>query len=152
MFGDDEAIAVTFRYGEAEHGVIGHIDLTGIPVAIAAGVAIDAASLIGAMTRKDDPFDRVRSRSAWPRRGAAWKVPLARCDEKPTRACRWDTLAYLPVGAGPGARLPAEGAAEVAVFTAADRAVGGRRLPGQSAGRGGAGGRRGRPRGSGPRS
>src|SRR5271163_1994544 len=24
VFGDDEAIAVTFRYGEAEHGVIGH--------------------------------------------------------------------------------------------------------------------------------
>src|SRR5262249_55473356 len=35
VFGDDEAIAVTFRYGEAEHGIVGQIDLTGIPVAIA---------------------------------------------------------------------------------------------------------------------
>ncbi len=48
VFGDEEAIAVTFRYGEAEHGIIGHIDLTGIPIAIAVGVAVDAASLIEA--------------------------------------------------------------------------------------------------------
>src|SRR5271167_1407241 len=59
VFGDDEAIAVTFRYGEAEHGVIGHTDLTGIPTAVAVGVAVDSAGLIEAMTREDDPFDRI---------------------------------------------------------------------------------------------
>jgi hypothetical protein len=122
VFGDDEAIAVTFRYGEAEHGVIGHIDLTGIPVAIAVGVAIDAASLIEAMTREDDPFDRVEQIGlAEARRGL--EAPLARCDEEPDPGLSVDTLAYLPVARSRVRRLPAEGAAEVAVFTAADRAA-----------------------------
>src|SRR6516162_11639655 len=58
VLGDDEAIAVTFRYAEAEHGIVGQVDLTGIPVAIAVGVAADAASLVEAIGREDDPFDR----------------------------------------------------------------------------------------------
>jgi len=59
IFGDNEAIAVTFRYGEAEHGIFAEIDLTGTPIAIAVGVALDAAALIEAVCREDDPFDRV---------------------------------------------------------------------------------------------
>ena len=31
VFGDDEAVAVTFRYGEAEHGVVVQVDLTLVP-------------------------------------------------------------------------------------------------------------------------
>ena len=31
VFGDDEAIAVTFSYGEAEHGVVVQVDLAGHP-------------------------------------------------------------------------------------------------------------------------
>src|ERR1700722_18172471 len=49
VFGDDEA----------EHGIVGQVDRTGVPVAIAVGVAANAASLIEAMHREDDPFDRV---------------------------------------------------------------------------------------------
>jgi hypothetical protein len=29
VFGDDEAIAVTFSYGEAEHGIVVQVDLAG---------------------------------------------------------------------------------------------------------------------------
>jgi hypothetical protein len=122
VFGDDEAVAVTFRYGAAEHGVIGHVDLTGIPVAVAVGVAIDAASLIEAMTRADDPFDRVEAIGLADARRRL-EAPLARCDEDPDPDLSVDTLAYLPVARSRVRRLPAEGAEPVPVFTAADRAA-----------------------------
>ncbi len=122
VFGDDEAIAVTFRYGEAEHGVIGHVDLTGIPVAVAVGVAIDSASLIEAVQREDDPFDRVEQIGLAEARRRL-ETPLARCDEEADPSLSVDTLAYLPVARSRMRRLPAEGAGEVHVFTAAERAA-----------------------------
>ena len=122
MFGDDEAIAVTFRYGEAEHGIVGQIDLTGIPIAIAVGVAADAASLIEAMSREDDPFDRVEHIGLAEARRRL-EEPLARCDEEADPGLAVDTLAYLPVARSRVRRLPAEGAGLVPVFTAADRAA-----------------------------
>jgi hypothetical protein len=122
VFGDDEAIAVTFRYGEAEHGIIGHIDLTGIPVAIAVGVAVDSASLIEAMIREDDPFDRIEQIGLAEARRRL-EVPLARCDEEADPGLSLDTAAYLPVARSRMRRLPAEGTEPVGVFTAADRAA-----------------------------
>ena len=122
VFGDDEAIAVTFRYGEAEHGIVGQIDLTGVPVAIAVGVAADAAALIEAMSREDDPFDRVEHIGLAEARRRL-EEPLARCDEEAGPGLAVDTLAYLPVARSRVRRLPAEGGGPVPVFTAADRAA-----------------------------
>ena len=122
VFGDDEAIAVTFRYGEAEHGIVGQIDLTGIPVAIAVGVAANAASLIEAVHREDDPFDRTEEISLAEARRRL-EAPLARGDEEADQAVSVDTVAYLPVARSRVRRLPAEGAAALPVFTAADRAA-----------------------------
>ena len=58
VFGDDEAIAATFGYGESEHGVVVQVDLTGIPIATAVGVATNAGNLIEAMSHHEDEFDR----------------------------------------------------------------------------------------------
>ena len=122
VFGDDEAIAVTFRYGEAEHGIVGQIDLTGVPIAIGVGVAADAAALIEAMNREDDPFDRVEHIGLAEARRRL-EEPLARCDEEAGPGVAVDTLAYLPVARSRVRRLPAEGGGPVPVFTAADRAA-----------------------------
>src|SRR5271169_460730 len=122
VFGDDEAIAVTFRYGEAEHGIVGQIDLTGIPVAIAVGVAANAASLIEAMNREDDLFDRTEQIGLAEARRRL-EAPLARGDEEADQGASVDTVAYLPVARSRVRRLPAEGAAALPVFTAADRAA-----------------------------
>jgi len=122
VFGDDEAIAVTFRYGEAEHGIVGQIDLTGIPVAVAVGVAANAASLVEAMHREDDPFDRTEEISLAEARRRL-EAPLARGDEEAGQAASVDTVAYLPVARSRVRRLPAEDAAAMPVFTAADRAA-----------------------------
>jgi hypothetical protein len=122
VFGDDEAVVVTFRYGEAEHGIVAQIDLTGIPAAVAVGVAADAASLIEAMRREDDPFDRTeRIGLAEARRRL--ETPLARGDEEAGPNLSVDTLAYLPVARSRVRRLPAEGAEPVPVLGAADRAA-----------------------------
>ena len=122
VFGDEEAVAVTFSYGETEHGIIGHIDLTGIPIAIAVGVAVDAASLIDGLNRVDDPFDRVEEISlAQARRHL--ETPLARCDQEGDPNLSVDTYAYLPVARSRVRRLPAEGAEPEQAFTAADRAA-----------------------------
>src|SRR5580700_5954486 len=122
VFGDDEAIAVTFRYGEAEHGIVGQIDLTGIPVAIAVGVAANAASLVEAVHREDDPFDRTEEISLAEARRRL-EAPLARSNEEAGQAVSVDTVAYLPVARSRVRRLPAEDAAALPVFTAADRAA-----------------------------
>jgi hypothetical protein len=122
VFGDDEAIAVTFRYGEAEHGIVGQIDLTGVPIAIAIGVAADAASLVEAMGREDDPFDRVEQIGLAEARRRL-DAPLARCDEETDPSLSVDTMAYLPVARSRVRRLPAEGAESLPVFTAADRSA-----------------------------
>jgi hypothetical protein len=122
VFGDDEAIAVTFRYGEAEHGVVGQVDLTGIPIVVAIGVAVDAARLVEAMSREDDPFDRFEPISLAEARRRL-EAPLARCDEEADPGLSVDTLAYLPVARSRVRRLPAEGAPPLPVFSAADRAA-----------------------------
>ena len=122
VFGDDEAIAVTFRYGEAEHGVVGQVDLAGIPIVVAIGVAVDAARLIEAMGREDDPFDRVEPIGLAEARRRL-DAPLARCDEEADPGLSVDTLAYLPVARSRVRRLPAEGASPVPVFSSADRAA-----------------------------
>ena len=122
VFGDDEAIAVTFRYGEAEHGIVGQIDLTGIPIAIGVGVAADAANLIEAVHREDDPFDRTEEISLAEAR-CRLEAPLARSDDESDQAVSVDTVAYLPVARSRVRRLPADGAPALPVFTAADRAA-----------------------------
>jgi hypothetical protein len=122
VFGDDEAIAVTFRYGDAEHAIVGQVDRTGIPIAVAVGVAANAAGLVEAMQPKDDPFDRVEEISLAEARRRL-EAPLARGDEEADAGASVDTVAYLPLARSRVRRLPAEDAGALPVFTAADRAA-----------------------------
>ena len=128
VFGDDEAIAVTFTYGEAEHGILVQVDLAGIPVAIAAGVSSNVDRLIEAISGGIGEegglgeFDRSETISlADARQHIAG--PLDRMDREPGRDLSNSTLAFLPLVRSRVRRLPAEGAAPVPVFTAADRAA-----------------------------
>jgi hypothetical protein len=122
VFGDDEAIAVTFRYGEAEHAIVGQVDLTGIPIVTGVGVAADAAGVIEALSQGDDPFDRVEQIGLAEARRRL-EAPLARCDEEADPGLSVQTLSYLPVARSRVRRLPAEGASPVPVFSSADRAA-----------------------------
>ena len=129
VFGDDEAIAVTFGYGEAEHGIVVQVDLTGIPIATAIGVSANAARLIEAITGDDEESSTGPSRSAWPRRAVAWpgrwtgrtttRTPT--CPPIPSRTCR-------SPGPGSAASRPTTGRCrgswvQAGSYTAADRAA-----------------------------
>jgi hypothetical protein len=122
VFGDDEFIAVTFSYGEAEHGIMVGVDLTGIPTASLVGMASDPARLIEAMSREDDAFER-HERIGMAEARRRLDAPLARCDEEPDPDVSGDTLAYLPIARSRVRRLPAEGAQQPPGYTAADRAA-----------------------------
>jgi hypothetical protein len=120
VFGDDEAVVVTFRYGEAEHGILIQVDLAGLPVATAVGVSSNAARLIEAITGGSEEFERSETITlADARRRLAG--PLDRTDREPSADLSNASLAFLPLVRSRVRRLPAEGAAPVPVFTAADR-------------------------------
>jgi hypothetical protein len=128
VFGDDEAIAVTFTYGETEHGILVQVDLAGLPVAISAGVSSNVDRLIEAITGgigekgglgEFDQSDPISLADA--RRHIAG--PLARMDRDPAAELSNSTLAFLPLVRSRLRRLPAEGADPIPVFSAADRAA-----------------------------
>jgi len=122
VFGDDEAIAVTFGYGEAEHGIVVQVDLTGLPIATAIGVSANAARLIEAISGDNEEFDRSEQIPlAEARRHLLG--PLDRTDNDPNPDLSADTLAYLPIARTRVRRLPAGDGEPGPVFTAADRAA-----------------------------
>ncbi|MGH3189098.1 MAG: hypothetical protein ACRDPY_06130 [Streptosporangiaceae bacterium] len=123
VFGDSEAIAVTFRYGEAEHGIFAEVDLTGSPVAIAVGVALDAAALVEAVCREDDPLDRAEQIGLAEAR-ARLESPLElSAGKSEPDLLSVDSIAALPIARSRVRRLPAEGAPRAQAFTAADRSA-----------------------------
>ncbi len=134
VFGDDEAIAVTFGYGEAQHGIVVQVDLTGIPIATAIGVSSNAARLIEAINGDSEEFDQSEQISLVEARRRLLG-PLDRIDYDPNQDLAADTLAYLPIARTRVRRLPAgDGndsgdtghtgeAGSAPVYTAADRAA-----------------------------
>lgn len=123
VFGDDEAVAATFSYGETEHAIVVQVDLTGIPIATAVGVASSAPGLIEAMQRiADEDFDRAEQIPLAEARRRT-EAPLALCDRERDPSLGTDTVAYLPIAKSRVRRLPAADTEPAAEFTAADRAA-----------------------------
>ncbi len=123
VFGDDEAIVVTFGYGEAEHGIVVQVDLAGIPIASAIGVSPNAARMIEAISGDaEEEFERSEQIGLAEARRRLLG-PLDRIDSDPTPDRAADTLAYLPIARTRVRRLPAGDAERAPVFTAADRAA-----------------------------
>ncbi len=122
IFGDDETVAATFSYGESEHAVAMQVDLTGIPITTAIGVATNAENLIEAVRRDDDEFDQAEQIPLAEAR-RRMEEPLARCEEQADPGLSTDTVAYLPVARTRVRRLPAEEGYQRPEFTAADRAA-----------------------------
>ena len=126
VFGDDEAIAVTFGYGEAEHGIVVQVDLTGIPIATAAGVSANAARMIEAISGgSEEEFERSEQISLTE---ARYRLlgPLDRTDYDPNPDLTADTLAYLPIARTRVRRLPAGDGDDPGTrpaYTAAERAA-----------------------------
>ena len=122
VFGDDEAIAVTFSYGEGEHGLVVQVDLAGLPVATTIGVSSDGAKLIEVISGNNEEFDRSEQISLTEARGRMLR-PLDRAGRDESPKLSPSSIAYLPVAKSRLRRLP-EGDGEARpVYTAADRAA-----------------------------
>jgi hypothetical protein len=121
VFGDDEAIAVTFSYGETEHGILVQVDLAGVPVATAIGVSSDATRLIEAISGNNEEFDRSEQISLADARARILR-PLDRAGREDSPKLSPSSIAYLPVARSRVRRLPEDGAEPRAAYTAADRA------------------------------
>jgi hypothetical protein len=122
VFGDDEAVAVTFSYGESEHGIVAHVDLAGVPIATAVGVSPDADRLVKAITDQDEEFERSEQISPAEARRRLLG-PLDRCDREAGADLSSATVANLPIARSRVRRLPAGDTQPARVFTAADRAA-----------------------------
>jgi hypothetical protein len=119
VFGDDEAIAVTFSYGEAEHGIVVQVDLAGVPVATTIGVSSNAAKLIEVISGTSEEFDRSEQISLADARARMLR-PLDRAGREESPELSPSSIAYLPVARSRVRRLP-EGDGSRTVYTAADR-------------------------------
>ncbi len=120
VFGDHEAIAVTFSHGEAEHAIVAQVDLTGLPTAVMVGVTPNTADIIEGMTRDDDEFERVEPISLAEARRRL-EESLDRCEADPIPGSGPDTIVFLPVMRSRVRRLPAGDGSPVPLFTANDR-------------------------------
>jgi hypothetical protein len=105
VFGDHEAVAVTFSYGEAEHALVAQVDLTGMPTVVMVGVTPDPAEVIEAMTGDVGELERSEAISLAEARGRL-EGPLDRCDDDPDTSA--DTIVFLPVARSRVRRLPAD--------------------------------------------
>ncbi len=122
VFGDQEDIAVTFRYGGAVHAIVVTVRNGFMPVAARAGVATEVAGLDQAMTRQDEPFyqgERIGLAEARRRIEGA----LDRGDRLRLPEFSEETICQLAVVRSRVRRLPAADAdvSRVPVCGAADR-------------------------------
>jgi hypothetical protein len=121
-FGDEEAVVVTFSYGEKQHGVLVRIDRIVLPVATAVGISPEPDRLVAAIGNvSDSPGERFEEISLAQAR-ALVEGPLTRAAQS-GRGLTAASATFLPVARAHIRRLPAEGADPVATFTAADRAA-----------------------------
>jgi hypothetical protein len=121
-FGDDEAVAVSYRYDEAEHGVVLQIDLVSVPTVVTIAVADDTSKLREVIGTPEGEFGHAEEISLAQARGRI-EPALAHTAVTPPNRMSRTALAYLPVTRSRTRRLPAAEQGAEPGFTAADRAA-----------------------------
>jgi hypothetical protein len=126
VFGDEEAIVVTFAYGEERHGVLVRIDRTVIPTAVSVGISPEPDRLVEAVRGDAGATERTGQISLAQARQRI-EAPLARAANSGARGLTPSSATFLPVARSHVRRLPAtETASETATdatYTVADRAA-----------------------------
>jgi hypothetical protein len=134
VFGDDEAVAVIFTYGEVEHGIVVQTDLISVPTAVNIAVASDTARLRELVSTAEGPFGRAEEVSLAEARHRI-EPALTRSAEGTVPGMNKTALTYLPIARSRIRRLPAPSAQTGTagdtgttgqtgpVFTAEDRAA-----------------------------
>jgi hypothetical protein len=122
VFGDSETIAVTFRYGEAEHATLVQVDRCREPTVLAAGLADDVPRLRSTLDTDDDPLLRMEPIDLVEAR-TRLEAALARDHAELYTELTVSALAGLAIARARLRRLPADGRPAPVAYDAADRAA-----------------------------
>jgi hypothetical protein len=121
VFGEHEAIVVTFSYADVEHVLVVDVDLAELPTVDEISMGDDPDGLIKALTEEAGPFQRLAEITpAEARRRIGG--PLAAAGDDPGLELDESTILLLPLARSRVRRLPAEDPTQLE-YTAADRAA-----------------------------
>jgi hypothetical protein len=120
MFGDEELIVVTYRYGDREHAISVHVDRSSMPMADFVSLLTDTDDLRGNLKQREDGFTEAAEISL---AEARRRLELAVANTKLGPGLSHDTVALLPVVRSRLRRMPAPEQQPAQVYTAADRAA-----------------------------
>ena len=122
VFGDREAVLVTFSYGDAEHALLFLLDLAELPSVASVSLTTDVPRLLKLFADGDGIVERLEPVALSEARRCV-EVPLTRAGQDPDVELAADTLLTLPLARSRVRRLPAPEPGQVVGYTAADRAV-----------------------------
>jgi hypothetical protein len=121
-FGDDEAIAVTYSYGETRFAALAMIDLTLVPVAVTVGIAADPDKLIASL-ESSGPLGERWEEIPLARARRHLEAPLIRAGIGGYGELSGASAGFLPAVRAYVRRLPDGDGADAPAYTAADRAA-----------------------------
>ena len=118
-FGDQEVIAVTFTYGDAEHAIVVALDLAELPTVILAGLSKDTEKVLKGI--RDDTVFSGMMPIALAEARQRLEAPLAKSSTDPDQDLDPTSVLALPLIRSRVRRLPAPAQGEPVTYTAADR-------------------------------
>jgi hypothetical protein len=127
VFCDEEAVVITFAYGDEQHALLVRIDRTVLPIATVIGISPQPEQLVAAITGESSPLERTDQVSLAVAR-ALVEGPLARAAQTGGRGLTPGSVTFLPLARAHVKRLPVPedppgGVLKMTIYTAADRAA-----------------------------
>jgi hypothetical protein len=125
VFGDEEAVVITFAYGDERHALLVRIDRTVLPIATVIGISPEPEQLVSAITGEGSPLERTDQVSLAVARILV-EEPLARAAQTGGRGLTPSSVTFLPLARAHVKRLPVpedapEGGIGIKAYTSADR-------------------------------
>ena len=105
VFGDEEAVVITFAYGDKRHGLLVRIDRTVLPTATVIGISPESEQLVAAINGEGSPLERTDQVSLAVARILV-EEPLARAAQTGGRGLTPSSLTFLPLARAHVKRLP----------------------------------------------
>jgi hypothetical protein len=122
VFGDQEAVAVTFSYAGAEHALLVAIDRAELPTVGMIGMGDDADGMLATVRDNTAPHQRFEEITLAEAR-ARLAGPLARAGQDPDFELDESSILFLPLARSRVRRLPSDDLEQAVAYTAADRAA-----------------------------
>ena len=122
VFGENEVVAVTFSYEEAEHALLVAIDLTELPTVSMIGMGDNPDGMLKTLQDQAESRQRFEEITLAEAR-ARIAGPLARAGDDPDYELDESSILFLPLARSRVRRLPPADPGQAVAYTAADRAA-----------------------------